>query len=232
MKDEIIRISMREIYEPAEKYMGIMMGFHRDSPAAKKSKDATMTVRRIFDELEMEFLVSKVVSDAVHEDYFLIGETRIDCSRLARLEKGMVLGGYAFLFHAPMPDLSKQPVSVQYLADSWETAFVDAGRDLIRKRLVKKAEQEYGRKAYITDTIAPGMYGMAGSDVGKFFEFLDASRIHLKILESGIMMPVKSFAGIYLILDQDVVIKTMDCSECLSGGKGCEYCKNYAERFL
>lgn len=233
MKDEIIKIPIEEVYESAEKYMAVMNGFNREGPAAQKSRDKAMKIREeLFDGLDMDVLVSEFSRDSVFEDYFLIEGTRINCSKLPKIEKNIILKGYVFLFHAPMPDLSDYPVSKQYLADSWETAFVDVGRDIVRRRLLERSEQVYGGKLYITDTIAPGMCGIDGSETRKFFEFMDASKINMKILESGMMVPVKSYVGIYLLLDQDVVVKTMNCAECLSGRKRCEYCKNFAEQFI
>lgn len=233
MNEKIITIPIEEVYDSAEKYMAIMNGYNREGKAAEKSREKAMKTRtELFDGLSMDVLLANFTNECIEDTDFVFDGERIQCKKLPGIDKESVVGGYVFMFHAPMPDLSQFPISKQYLADSWQTAFVDVGRDVIRKKVLEMAEQEYDKKLYITDTIAPGMYGIDGSKTKNFFRFMNADKIELGILESGMMVPVKSFVGIFLVLNRDTVIQTMDCSECLSGGKMCEYCKNFAERYI
>ncbi|MDO4553557.1 MAG: hypothetical protein Q4B70_00245 [Lachnospiraceae bacterium] len=233
MPDEILTIETEKLYDLSEQYMAVMCGFDRDTKGAKKIRDNAMKVRKkIFDGTKMDFLLRPFTKECVKEDHFLLENYKIECNILSKVDLESVLGGYVFMFHAPMPDLSSYPVSEMYLADSWQTSFVDAGRDVLRELLLKKAKKEYKKELYITDTLAPGMFGIASSKVRTFFRFMDHKKIDLELLESGMMNPVKSFVGIFLLLDQEMVLSSMNCSECLSGHKNCEYCKNYAARWV
>lgn len=233
LQEKIMTIPTEEVYETSEPYMAAICGYEREGTSAQKTKKKAMQVREsLFDGTSMDILYAPFSPDCVRPDGFLIDGVQIECSKLSGIPAESILSGYVFMFHAPMPDLSSFPVSRMYLADSWQTSFVDAGRNFIRRKFHELAGTELSREIYITDTIAPGMCGMPAAKVKSFFELLDGSKIDIELLESGMMNPVKSFTGIFLILDRESVIQTSDCSQCLSGHTNCEYCKNYAERYM
>ena len=107
-----------------------------------------------------------------------------------------------------------------------------SGRDWLRKTLLEEVKKDIGEDVYITDTLAPGMAGMPVESIQDFFKFMDGSKIGISLLESGMMTPVKSFVGIYLVMNKEQIVSTMNCEECLSGHKFCEYCKNFASVYL
>lgn len=233
MKEEIISIATETLYDIAFDYMSVICGFDRGTLMSEKSKKNALEIReKIFNNTTMDFLITSFGKECVEHDVFILDEQRISCEFLNNIESESIQGGYAFMFHAPMPDVSAFSVSDMYAADSWETAFVDAGRDVLRKLLLEKYSNENNGTYYITDTLAPGLFGMKASNLCTFFKFMDSTKINLKLLDSGMMDPLKSFAGIYLILDREHIIASMDCTNCISGGKSCNYCKNYTVNYM
>lgn len=233
MQERIINVEVEKIYEKAEKYMEVMCGFHRNNSISEKSRIKAQKVRdKVFDGMEMPFLVKSFGREQIQDEYFCFDEVRIKCGALQKFKENEIKCGYAFLFRSPMPDIYSLPVSKMYLADSWETCFVDAGRDWLRKTLLEEVKKDIGEDVYITDTLAPGMAGMPVESIQDFFKFMDGSKIGISLLESGMMTPVKSFVGIYLVMNKEQIVSTMNCEECLSGHKFCEYCKNFASVYL
>ncbi|MGN1015321.1 MAG: hypothetical protein ACI4PM_08195 [Butyricicoccus sp.] len=230
---EIITIPTSKLYERAKQYMEVMCGLNRGTKRAEKSRaQAEKIWDQLFAETNTEFLVMPFPKEYVTDKTIALSDDKIlNCTLLDNIATDSVRKGFAFLFHSPMPDLSAFPVSEMYLADSWETCIVDAGRDVLRTYLLERETQD-GGDYYITDTLAPGMFGIPAAQVKSFFDVLDAARVDITLLPSGMMAPVKSFAGIYLLLDQQAVIDAMDCGNCLSGHKHCEYCQNYAKRYM
>ncbi len=226
-------IDVEDLYDVAEQYMDVMCGYDRDSAMVEKSKKLAYKVRfNVFTGEKMPFLIKEFGRDCVNEDSFVIDGRTIKCGALSRIDNDSIKCGFAFLFHSPMPDIYSLSISQMYLADSWETCFVDAGRDILREQLLEKCRIDEDELLYITDTLAPGMAGMPSDEVGSFFQIFDASRIDMSLLDSGMMQPVKSFAGIYLVIDREQVLNTANCSECVSGHKCCEYCKNFAQHYM
>ncbi|MCR4892187.1 MAG: hypothetical protein K5989_08425 [Lachnospiraceae bacterium] len=230
---EKMYIDVEDLYEVADRYMGVMCGYDRESGLVNKSKELAYKVRtKVFSGEKMPFLIREFGRESIFGDYFNIDGQRIPCEALKRIDRKSIKGGFAFLFHSPMPDIYSLPISQMYLADSWETCFVDAGRDLLRQQLLDKLGAGERELLYITDSLAPGMAGIPAEAVSSFFHIFDASQIDMFLLASGMMSPVKSFAGIYLIIDRKAVLKTANCNECVSNHKFCEYCKNYARHYI
>lgn len=233
MREEIITIATEKLYDIAYDYMSVICGFDRGTLMSEKSKKNALKLRdKIFNNTTMDFLITSFGKECVKDDVFLFNEQIIPCEFLNNIESKSIQGGYAFMFHAPMPDVSAFSVSAMYAVDSWQTSFVDAGRDVLRDLLLEKYANENKGIHYITDTLAPGLFGMKASNLCTFFKFMDSTKINLKLLDSGMMEPLKSFAGIYLILDREHIIASMDCANCLSDGKNCNYCKNYTVNYM
>lgn len=233
MEEKILEVSIEELYDRAQEYMRIMCGHGRSSSMAKKSQVQAAQVREeVFNGQKMPFLIKKIMPENVKEDCFEIENIVLKCGALANIDLSSVKGGYVFILRSPVPDISKLPISRMYLADSWETCFVDAGRDWLREELLRISEEETGEQLYISDTFAPGMAKISSESVPEFFNMLNPESIDISLMESGMMNPVKSFVGIYLLIDKEQMISTMNCAECLSGHKGCEYCKNYASMYM
>lgn len=233
MEEILLEVDTEEMYFIADKYMSVMCGYDRENRRSQKSRQTAVKVReKLFDKTKTDFLLLPFDSECVKSDHFMIKDQKIVCGMLENIDLKSVVKGYAFMFHAPMPDLSAYPISEVYFADCWQTCIVDAGRDILRKMLLKKESSKQDKKLYITDTLAPGMSKIPSSAVKKFFEIMSAEKIDLTLLKSGLMSPVKSFVGILLLIDQQAVTDSMNCSECLSNHKNCEYCKNYAQKFI
>ena len=72
----------------------------------------------------------------------------------------------------------------------------------------------------------PGYYGMPHSDIKKLAKIIPMDRIGVQLRESGIMVPLKTIAAIYLITDDPQVLPPLACSECFGRLEGCRMCSN------
>jgi len=231
MTEEILQVDVEELYDSAAHYMEIMCGFQRKGKMAEKSRVLAQEIKaKCFAGMQLSVLLQRFGQEEIEAEGFNFAGQRIACGSLGNISKEHILAGYVALLRSPMPDISTLPVSKMYLADSWETCFVDAGRDYLRPLLLEAEMSRLGRELYITDTLAPGMAGMPGDCVSSFFTFLDGAKVGVELTRSGMMNPVKSFVGIYLLLDRSEVVRTANCGECVSHGKNCAYCKNFALR--
>jgi hypothetical protein len=105
----------------------------------------------------------------------------------------------------------------------WQTAFVDVARDLLQNYITNT----FTYKSYaISDSFGPGFFGMPASDTLKFFSILDAEKIGASIRPGGLMIPVKSYAGFFLVTDKEESLSSKDCDSCMSNRKTCSYCKS------
>ncbi|MDO4203013.1 MAG: hypothetical protein Q4D07_00710 [Selenomonadaceae bacterium] len=231
MTEEVLRVNVEELYESAAAYLDIICGLQRKGKMAARSRQLAEEIKNeLFNGTQLEVLMQRFGRDEIEPEGFNFAGQRIACSSLKTVSRQHILAGYAVLLRSPMPDISQLPVSKMYLADSWETSLVDAGRDYLRPWLLERETERLGQELYISDTLAPGMAGMPSDCIRSFFGFMDGSRVGVSLTRSGMMNPVKSFVGIYLLLDRQEVIRTANCGECASQGKTCAYCKDFAQR--
>ena len=105
--------------------------------------------------------------------------------------------------------------------DTWGTAFVDGTKVLVEEQLKAMLDES----EYLSDPFGPGYYGMPSSDTHKFNEIVDMSAVGVEVRESGIMVPLKTMAAIYLVTDNVNTLPPMACSECFGKVDGCKYCR-------
>ena len=230
--ENLLKIESEKLFLVASKYMDVMCGFKRDSHIAQKSRKKAYDIfTNIFHDTTVDFVIKTIDPGIVCDGYFDFPEERIECDALNKIDLSHVKYGYAFMFHAPMPVMNDYIISDMYLADCWETCLVNAGRDVLRSMLLEECCQKDDKSYFITDTLAPGMSGMPSDSVAKFFNIINAESIGMELTDYGMMLPVKSFVGIYLVLDQEYISSVANCQECMSHHTKCEYCKNYRKLY-
>ncbi len=229
MEEIILSMDTQKLYPDALRYMAKICGYERAGSRASKSRDVAMKIfSESFEHTKTHFLIQPFQKTDVTDGAFVINGQDIPCRALKHTPLQDIVAGYLFMFHAPMPDLTSRPVSEAYYADSWETSLVDAGRDVLKQTLLERERQIQNRDLFITDTLAPGMSGMPVASIRSIFKIMDNTKAEITLLDSGMMNPVKSFAGIFLILEKAFLPVTADCSECLSDRRHCIYCKHSA----
>ncbi len=228
LDNEVLCIETKELFELSESYFSKMCGFHRTDRVTEKIKKKAYKIReQVFTETKMSFVVTELGADAVEDGTLILGENRISCNVFRRIPKENVEKLFLFTTHAPMPDISKLPITELYLADTWQTAFSDAGRDYLKEYLHQLGSSTANSKVYISDAVGPGFYGMDENSIGSFFTKLDAQKAGIEIMPSGMMNPVKSIVGFFMILKDESKLPPADCSNCIGSKSGCHFCKNY-----
>ena len=200
MQNVVIQIKTEHVYHLAIKQMESLCGLNRDNNAARKSRAKAEDVwQNIFVGTDVDVLLVPFTRENVRDESLVFDDTEIPCDFVTKQAKE-IIGGYAFMLHAPTIDLAAFPVSRQYYIDSWQTCIVDSSAQHLRKLLLEHEERESGDEISISQLIAPGLGGIPGSSVGQFFEFMNHERIGMELTKSGMMIPVKSFVGVYLFL--------------------------------
>lgn len=226
--NHVIQIATPALYELSEPYMTSMCGLDRGNKMAEKILKKAMRVRgTTFDETHMKMVISELEPTAIADSTLQLGSERIDCYVFHRIPKAQIEKLVLFALHAPMPDLEHLPISELYLADTWQTAFVDAARDYLRDHLEQLYTEKMGHAVCITDAVGPGFYGMQSQDIEPFFQIIDADKAGITLTQSGMMSPVKSIVGFFMVVKEGFTLPTTDCATCVGNQSGCTFCKNY-----
>ncbi len=226
--NQMMRIATPTLYERSEPYMTSMCGFDRGNKMSEKILKKAMRVRnKTFDETHMDLILAPLDTTAIVDSTLQLGTDSIGCYVFDRIPKAQIEKLVLFALHAPMPDLEHLPISELYLADTWQTAFVDGARDYLREHLEAEYTAKTGRAICVTDAVGPGFYGMHSEDIEPFFQILDADKAGITLTQSGMMNPVKSIVGFFIVVKENFTLPATDCATCMGNKSGCTFCKNY-----
>lgn len=229
MKNQVIQLGKEEADLYAFDYFLNICGFkNREGEKFKRLLDHGMKIKeRIIDRIDLRAVVSSFDCDIISGNTATIGDTVFVCNAFEQLETSGIQKIYIYLFTTGNFELdSNDPVIDQLYADIWGTAYTDAGLEVLKNRLKEDFNRNgCGAKAEILDPFGPGFYGMDVDQVGSFFEVLDGDLIGVKARTNSLMLPLKSCAGFFVLMNDGSRLPAADCKSCHADHRGCEYCQ-------
>jgi hypothetical protein len=232
MDTEVINISRDKIKSAAADYFEAICGFNRDREKYASMFQQGLRVREeIFSGVGLQAVVRRFSAEGLSGADLILGEVKFKCTAFERLSQESVVAIYAFIISGKGFELEQGPLMEQFYADTWGTAYIDAGRDELRALLglrhdasLKATETKPGN-LFITDSFGPGYYGMSTDQIKLFFEILDSKQIGVELAGDSVMLPLKSCAGFFVITDGNSAIPGSDCRSCSAEASGCNFCR-------
>lgn len=166
-------------------------------------------------------------------DTLSLGETQFTCNAFSLMPPQSVKAVYAYVITAGDCSLDSKGVLDQLYGDMWGNAYLDVGRstlkqDLFSDYLMKNKKDGQHQEVTITDSFGPGFYGMDVRDTGKIFGlfgFSELEDVGMTCREDGIMVPLKSCAGLYLIVNKSTELPDTTCQNCIGSKINCRLCR-------
>ncbi len=219
MENQSITFDQEQADAIAEGYFTAMCGFNRPG---EKFKAMLLDGLSLRDQLAGSFQIKAIISsfgpDAIREKDFKINNLKFECTALEQIDKTGVTKIFAYILTIGNMKFDSDSVLQMFYADTWGTAYVDAGRDLLREWISQE-------ELYVSDSFGPGYYGMEMSQLEHFFKLLKAENIDVKLNGSTMMVPLKSCAGFFIAMKAPGLLPGEDCKSCLSEAKGCNFCQ-------
>lgn len=161
----------------------------------------------------------------VKKNMIKIGSYEFKCNAVEKLNLKNIEKIYAYIatsgnFRYPGDVLSKA-----YYADTWGTAYINAVRDYLRSYFSQLNEDRF-----VLDSFGPGYYGMPLEEVKQFFRMINTANIGVTCNNNGLMLPLKSVAGLNFVMSEKVDTDIRDCETCIGDVHGCEFCKSNTGR--
>jgi hypothetical protein len=153
-----------------------------------------------------------------------IGEECLQATAFARIETAavrlvipyLITGGDGYF--SDHDDIMKQLYGYM-----WGTAYVDAGRFLL-EAMLKKVFAIDEKQWVLSPPFGPGFYGMDNRQSGAILRILSGQDLGFRVTESGVMQPIKSCSGLYLITDGTADLPDTECMDCNANRQGCFHC--------
>ncbi len=225
MTNQIMVFKQEQADKIAETYFTLMCGFDRPGEKFKGMLKEGLVIR---DKMAGSFQIRAVVSsfgpEAVHARTIEVGGLTFTCNAISQLELGAISEIHAFILTIGRLDFDSPSVIDLFYADTWGTAYVDAGRDLIREWIQEQIPPDENK--IVSDSFGPGYYGMDLSQLQYFYKLLDADKIGVELNGNSMMLPQKSCAGFFFSMSGDSKLPSDDCKSCLAEKAGCNFCRN------
>ena len=146
-----------------------------------------------------------------------IGSEIFQCNAFELLNESDVNGVYVYALTAGEYDSKEESILNRLYADIWGTSFTEAARILMSKELGKRDE--------LSDSFGPGFYGMDLIEMSKIDRLLGFEKIGIELKKSGILVPVKSCAGLLFSVTDSYQKMNSACRDCLGNHKSCKLCR-------
>lgn len=230
MENIIVNFDEKDAYDRAEKYFISTCGFDFNREKHRRMmKDGLKARTEGLEGVNIRALVSSFDAEVFCDNKIIIGETEFNCKAFDQISAENIVTIYGYiitmggLIYSDDDNILKQLYS-----DIWGTAYTDAGRDMLEDYLKDDAKKqftgEYEKNIFLTNSFGPGFYGMETSQIKDFFEVLRADKIGVEVRGTGVMVPLKTCTGFYMMVNDKDCIPSPNCQECIGNHKSCEFC--------
>ncbi len=206
MENRLIELSVNEIFEECLnsfiEFCAIQKGTARGERILQNCLEAR---KRIFGACKINILISPFDAECIKENFFRIGDKTIHYEGLKKLALSNVIGGYmysVFTEKLPLDELELSTLQMYY-ADSWLSAYVDAGWKSLKAILVNEVKIDFYKdgmqgKIVVSESLAPGYHGMPLESTEDLFQLMKLSEYGMELLNNSVIIPQKNVIGIYL----------------------------------
>ena len=178
------------------------------------------------DGIQIDALVSFYGKEVFQGDTIKVEDMELTCNYFSQIPKDAVEGIYFYMLTVGECLFTSEENIMDFLyADIWGTNYVDAGIHVLTEEFIKKdMEERFDGKGYLSEQFGPGYFGMPVIETKKFFDVLDPKLINVWVKDSGLMIPQKTCAGLYIVYNQDNIKAEVSCMQCKGNSKGCQFC--------
>lgn len=233
MKDHVITIDRKNTDGIASTYFSSICGFSRDEEKHREMFNEALRIRdKIADKIHIRAIVSSFGIEAINNKEIILNEMKFQFNFLEHIKIESIHKIYAYILTIGNTVIKDASVLEKFYEDTWGIAYVDAGRDILREELradfiVNNCDETKinEKEIFISESFGPGFYGMDVTKVRTFFELFQGEKIGVSLLESGLIYPLKSCTGFYMVVDDVSQLPNDECKSCFSNKQGCKFCR-------
>lgn len=227
-----LKVTFREdqAYEKAHQYFIQTSGITGEKAKhAKMLKEAMKTRESGVDGINIRAEVSCCSSEYFKDHKIVIDGHELECAAFEQIDDEKVRGIYFYVITSGECRSSDENIMKLLYADIWGTAYVDAGRDLLKDYLEKDMERRFvageACPMVLSDSFGPGFYGMKMSAAKDIYQIFESDTVGIDLRESGVMVPLKSCIGLHLAVEEGAFMPGEECRDCIGNAQGCSYCR-------
>jgi hypothetical protein len=225
-------IQEEEVFPLAERFFLRSAGFDLETPKHRRMYEEAQAVRKAgFGGICVEGFYAGYGAEVYDGVGVEIDGKRIVATAFQQMPAETVKRVVLYIITAGECSVSDDAdIMAQLYAHMWGTAYVDAGRILLETKIKEKMFAEVESETNSTAALgmspgfSPGFYGMENKDSLTIVDLLGAGEIGVSCMDTGVMLPVKTCSGIFLITDGSVSFPGDECLVCIGNKTGCADC--------
>ena len=223
----IINFREEDAFSLAHQDFISICGFKPESAKHQKMLASGMKIREQgLGRIDIKTLLSVCEPDVIRESAIEVDGVELCCDALASLDKDKVRKIIFYIITIVECGCESKEILDRLYADIWGTAYVNAAYGLFRQEMDSRYISG-NEDLLLSDAFGPGYYGMPTHEIESFFKIMDAEKIGVQCLSSGIMIPVKSCAGFLLVLEKGAKVPEEHCKHCIGNSNGCQFCVHF-----
>lgn len=217
----ILKFNIEECSERAEKLFLAQSGIGGEGEKFERMREDAFCV---WEEIENRVDIKATYSffDSFGLDGRLLSvkgdreKTKFTCPAFEQINPDSVEGVYFYALTVGDFHMGNRSIMEQLYADIWGTAFTDSARE--------KLMEEFRKDGEISDSFGPGFYGMETSEMLKMPSCIDFALVGLEVKDSGVILPLKSCAGMVFRVNETYRTMGNACRDCLGNVRTCSLC--------
>lgn len=214
-----VTVEEKVLRDRAQQLFFLMGGFSETNPPTQyQREDIEKVWQLVAQKIQIDTFVKPILTYSFSENYMSLETEQIFYNLPLAKYQEQITGAYAFLI-SQQPIIEKgQNTLEQLYTHIWQNAYLDAAREWLKEWIGKKYH------SFVSQSIAPGFYGIALHEMRKFYDIVAGQQTFVRLREDGMLEPEKSVLGMYLTLTEDINIFGRQCASCFARGKNCEFC--------
>lgn len=189
-----------------------------NQPTKYQREDIDSVWQFVVERLQIDIFLKPILEYSFCKEYMLLENQQIFYDLPLMEYEEQITGVYAFLVSEQTIAEEGQSTLEQLYTHVWQNSYLDAAREWLKEWI----ENNYA--SFVSQSIAPGFFGIAVKDMRKIYDIIGGQQTGVKLEENEMLAPEKSVLGIYLTLTDDINIFGRQCAHCLARGKNCEFC--------
>jgi hypothetical protein len=225
MDRQVFSISEADAHVLADRFFIEAGRFNLEKEKHVRMIDAARTVlEKGLSGIQIRGCFAAFSAEVYHENVIAIGEEILKAEAFGRIHPDTVKWVVPYIVTSGDCLVEDENNIIDQLyAYMWGTAYVDAGR-IMMEEMIKNQFIGDDEDVVLSPPIGPGFYGMDNRQSGNINRILGGDELGIKVVDSGVMLPIKSCSGLYLVTNKDADFPTEACIVCEANRDGCNHC--------
>jgi len=211
--------SRKEAYPLAVKHYLRMCG--EEAESLKGMEEAAVIHERLQPFAGLRGCIAMEEAPFLMGDRIEINDVPIACRYFETLSSSDLAACAAYVLSAGEDVCVEERTSDMLFRDLWRTAYIEAGRELIKAAVCNESPKEW----FVSESFGPGNLGMEMNQLEYFLRIFEDVDTGVLLSEYGTLFPPKSCAEMFLFLKNSDVLPVLSCMGCLGTSEGCRFCR-------